>query len=443
MRRILPSVVAATMLTLVYAEAPASAAAPLAGPSPASAATGAAPAAAAAAAPRKRRTPFAFTGAGFGTKVDGADIPASSQKTGFSIYNCTNVSGRNFQNYLAEAELPGAGVLAGADTRLYTRQKGKGRNKTYSSISTNKIAQIKLAEIPGLGSLAINGITSRSRAFWRAGEYNATNSSNIGSIRLTGPGGIGQNFPLPTPNQPVTVPGVATISLGKPVRKVSKKGALAFSTALKIDIIPTGTKVLVSNARARIDGGIQRGVFSGTSAGLKARALDDNLRIGRTPARVMPCGSTNGALQTSNLVDVDLAGQIVVEAAQASQKSRQNNASASGFEQGKIARVAIGGDALVINAIKGRAFVKRTAKKLVRKADAQVGTITAGGEVQELPDTGVLEIPGVATLERGVTKRVFNGIEVVGLRITLLDGTGAVVDLGLARLRIAPGKMYR
>ncbi len=52
------------------------------------------------------------------------------------------------------------------------------------------------------------------------------------------------------------------------------------------------------------------------------------------------------------------------------------------------------------------------------------------------PRTGVLEIPGIAKLERRVATRTATGIKVVALRITLLDGSGAVVDLGEAQLQI-------
>ncbi len=56
-----------------------------------------------------------------------------------------------------------------------------------------------------------------------------------------------------------------------------------------------------------------------------------------------------------------------------------------------------------------------------------------------LRGSGALEVPGVTALDRGMTERVRDGIHVAGLRITLLEGTGAVVDLG--QLRIAPGRM--
>jgi hypothetical protein len=60
------------------------------------------------------------------------------------------------------------------------------------------------------------------------------------------------------------------------------------------------------------------------------------------------------------------------------------------------------------------------------------------GREQAFPKSGVLKIPGLVKLERAVVTRSPRGISVIGLRITLLDGSGAVVDLAEARLRIRP-----
>jgi hypothetical protein len=49
-----------------------------------------------------------------------------------------------------------------------------------------------------------------------------------------------------------------------------------------------------------------------------------------------------------------------------------------------------------------------------------------------------MEIPGIAKLERAVVKRGHSGLSVIGLRITLLDGSGAVINLAEANLRIRP-----
>ena len=44
----------------------------------------------------------------------------------------------------------------------------------------------------------------------------------------------------------------------------------------------------------------------------------------------------------------------------------------------------------------------------------------------------------MARLERNVVDRIANGLHVISLRVTLLDGSGAVFELGEASLRISP-----
>ena len=91
----------------------------------------------------------------------------------------------------------------------------------------------------------------------------------------------------------------------------------------------------------------------------------------------------------------------------------------------------------VVRGIVAQANVERAHGDVVRNAaGTTVGEVTVNGETREFPDTDVLEIPGVARLERHIVRRTPNGIQVTALRVTLLDGSGAVLDLGQARLTI-------
>jgi indole-2-monooxygenase len=48
-----------------------------------------------------------------------------------------------------------------------------------------------------------------------------------------------------------------------------------------------------------------------------------------------------------------------------------------------------------------------------------------------------LTIPGLVKIDTNITTMLPDGIEVVAVRLTFLDGSGRVTDLGHARLRIA------
>lgn len=113
----------------------------------------------------------------------------------------------------------------------------------------------------------------------------------------------------------------------------------------------------------------------------------------------MPCQGTLGAVRSKAIAGLDVTDAIVAGALTSEQMARQQNKGARGYERGSVARLDLG-----------------------------------DGEAHAFPDSDVLEIPGVARLEAKVVVRKRHVISVVGLPVTLLDGSGAVIDLGTARI---------
>ena len=98
----------------------------------------------------------------------------------------------------------------------------------------------------------------------------------------------------------------------------------------------------------------------------------------------------------------------------------------------------LGDGALVIDAVVGQANVTRT-------ADGKVTSDTKGTRSGRSPRTASRRssrTPGARDPGRGQDRAedrredAKSGISVVALRITLLDGTGAVIDLGVAKAHI-------
>jgi hypothetical protein len=93
---------------------------------------------------------------------------------------------------------------------------------------------------------------------------------------------------------------------------------------------------------------------------------------------------------------------------------------------------------VVLDGIVGRPSVTRTAHHVTRRAQGTtVGSVTANGVARDLPKSGVIQVPGVAKLETHLVHRSRTGLSVTALRITLLDGSGAVIDLGRAQLKVS------
>lgn len=378
------------------------------------------------------KTGFALFSTGVGSVVQGGQLPAGSDGTAFTLIGCTVRAGIVKSNYVDETTVPGLGTLSGVRTRLWTEKKGD----VVSSYSTHRIAEVVIADNP-MGTLTLEGVRALSRAYHDGSQFRTESETQVAKIVLTPAAGPEQVMEIPTPGQPLVVPGLARISVGNKVVQRITDGIRVATDALDIKVIPTDTRARIAHTATRIQKGAPFGTFRGYSAGVRARALQDNTKVGRTPLSIMPCKGTKGEVKTKSIAAVDLGGQAVVRGLDSEQMARQRPGFATGYEEGHVAKVNLGDGQLVVNAIVGKANVTRTGDTLVRNAKGTtVGSIVANGQTYSFPDSGVLQIPGIAKLEEAVVHQIKNGISVIALRITLLDGSGAVIDLGLAEFQI-------
>lgn len=380
-------------------------------------------------------TGFALFSTGFGTRVRGGQVPAGSDNTAFTVIGCTQKAGIMRRNFEADVTIPGLGVADAVETKLWTEEK----NGVVSSYATQRIARITLFETP-LGSLEINALKSTSRAFHDSRGFHAEATSDVASIILRPAAGPAQTLRVPTPGRPLLIPGLARIAFGDIIEKVTPGGASVTADALDIQVLPTATRATVARSKARINDGIKSGLFKGYAAGTRARGLGDNVKSGSTPLILMPCQGTRGKIKKRAIAHVNLGDQIVARGLDTQQKSQQTEAKASGFELARIAEFDLGNQ-LVIRGITAQVNVTRLRSgELQRDTEGtEIARIKLGGRTLKFPRTGVIEIPGLVRLEDQITTRVKDGIKVIALRVTILDGTGAEIDLGTAELRIRRG----
>lgn len=376
---------------------------------------------------------YALRAAGFGTRLYGGQVPAGSHQTAFTAMGCGTKAGIEHENHEAEADLQGNGTVSGVKTKLWTTKVGD----TVNTYSRNTTADLVLAQ-SGLGSIHITAIKSLSHAWHDNQGFHAETKTSVGTIEFVPPAGDPQEFDVPTPDQPIDIPGFATIEVGSSVERHNDHAGIAAADALRITLIPSATKLRVAHSSAQVLDGVKHGTFHGYSAGTKVSAADGSITSGRTPLSLMPCQGTDGNLRTKAIADANLGDQIIVQDLRSQQKATQFPGKSVALERGTIAELNLGDGQLIVSGVVGQANVERTAKgKLTANAKGTtIGAITANGEPQSFPDTGVLEIPGVAKLEPRIVDHTRSGISVVALRITLLDGTGAVIDLGVAKALI-------
>jgi hypothetical protein len=392
-----------------------------------------APSASAAAPAAKEKTQFALKGSGFGTRLRGGQVPAGSETTAYQVIGCTNVAGLKKTNHVAEATLPGLGTASEVTTDIWSTSK-KG---VVASHGRSSIERIVIGE-SNLGTLEINAVSTVTKAYHGKDGFKSEVRSRVGAIVFTDPTGTEQEFEAPTPGQPIEIPGLATITVGRHVQQANENGARAAGDALVVDVVATGTRLRVAKVASEINGDVKHGLFGGRSFSVQGDLLDGNLSIGRNPLSLMPCAGTQGEVVSKSLASLDLGTDARANGLRSRLQSDQTKKAATGWADGRVKAFSLGDDQVTAKAVVGRVSVTRTADgKLKRNANGtEVGTITVNGEEQEFPDTDVIEIPGLVKLERNIVKKVKDGIRVTALRITLLDGTGAVIDLGEAKLTV-------
>jgi hypothetical protein len=383
---------------------------------------------------QSKATAYAFRAVSFGTRVRGGSLPAASGTTAYQGIGCTNQSGTTKTNEVATVSLPGLGEVDGVTASSGT--EGSGDN--VAAFSTHDIAKLTLAQ-SSLGSLTIKAISSTSRAYHDAAGYHADATVNLGSISLVPTSGPAVDLPLPTPGNPISIPGLLTITLGKVKKEATSGGAIAKAEGLTIEILPTNTKIQVAHTAAKLAPGIKRGLFAGKANATQVAALDDLVHSGPQPLLVLPCQGTNGATRGKAVAAVNVPGLLQVEAASSRVEGSQSDGKASGYTLASIASANVANGALVINAITAKAHVVRSVGSVSMDDDGTaIGSVTLNGQPFSLEALNGLEIPGLLKVETNIVNKSASGIDVVAVRITLLNGTGAVIDLGHAFMSISP-----
>ncbi len=284
----------------------------------------------------------------------------------------------------------------------------------------------------------INGITSTSRAYHNGTGFHASTNTKVVSIDLNGTllGGVVAG---PTAGNPVTVPGIATISVGPSKKSAGAHGASASADALRVKLLVTGTTVYLAHSRATINDGVVSGVFQGSAYASKVNALDGTVTSGKTPLIVMPCQGTNGKVIRRDVTRINPNG-LVIKGLHADESADQTAKTAFGYERGRVARVRVfdATNGIVVRGIVGKANVRYAAGQGVTtntKGSGILG-VRVGGTPRAFGADGVINVAGVAKLQAHIVKKTKRSIQVTELRVTLLDAVnnGVQVDLGVAKV---------
>ena len=394
-------------------------------------------------------TSFGMFANGFGTRVTGGKLPANSGDLGYQTVGCTRKAGHDVSNNTAGAKVPGLGKIGATETRQRTIKSGK----TVKVVSDHKIANVVLNNSK-LGKVTVEGLSSRSQAWWDGAGFKADATSDIARV-IFDPAGPGPKHELKVPgrDKPLIIPGIAPIGLGNTTERTKSDGAMSYANGIYIKLHGSDSEVIVGRSRADINGKVFSGVFGGFGAAVDASALGGKVEVGKNPLTNVVCTGTKGKELSKSLAGVPLgdAGSIVkVKGLSSGQRSSQTKTSATGYSYGEVANVNIGKGAIRVEAIRAQANAKYTKGKgtSTSTSGTKFGDIYIQDKKVSLEQLRTalsrVDIPGLLKIETNVvTNRSKKLIEVVALRLTLLDateGTKSYVNIGHARFAVNPDR---
>jgi hypothetical protein len=373
-------------------------------------------------------TKFALQASGYGSRVRGGAVPASSDKSAFQILACTNLAGLSRTN--AEASLTESGVtMSTVKTHVWSKQVGS----TVASWATHSIASVTVPDSTGSG-LVLTDVSSTSHSWHSATGFHATTKVGVGSITLDG-------ISYPVPARGVTLPltGMGSLTLGAGSTTRGAHAASAKVDAIRLRIDATHTTTYLAHSHSEIQDGVRFGLFNGAAYGTTASGLSHQATSGPTPLLVMPCQGTAGKVQSRSIARVHVGGQTNAKTLTTSQRASVQAGRADAYERAAVATASVTSN-LRVKGVVAKAHVILSSKGRYTK-DARgtsTGTIVYNGRTVKIPASGVLRIPGVARIESNVVSRTHRGINVTALRVTLLDGSLAVINIAHAKVSIAP-----
>lgn len=410
-------------------------------------------------------TPFNYRGSAFGTRVtlgDPGQGGLTSGRTAWSVLGCTTLAPvsrtqGSFGGRVNDNSMISVGAIDSS-----TASYRKPRKKIFGSRSVNRVTDIVLGSQDG-PRLEISAARTVANAFNRNGSFRSVADFDLMGVSQEGIVPEGSDTPAPLGQlldaidqgddqlvetvveaagaDGIDIPGLGTVyPAGSAQTRSNNRMARSSAYGIRV-VLDNGSTVTIGRAWAAIQKSGPAGVFGGSAYALESAVADGTLRLGRTPFQILPCPGTGGQWRVNSLAQLPGHPMLDAEALNAKTLGR-------GFADGRavararasIAELSIG-ESLVVQGVVGQVNVFQNRAGRVKRrtlGGTRVAAIIVDGEAQEVPAPGEsLEIPGVAKVTAAVRRPLGKrGLMVHALRVELLDGTGAVFNVGTARARI-------
>ncbi|CAN5257390.1 hypothetical protein BH18ACT9_BH18ACT9_02020 [soil metagenome] len=407
-----------------------------------------------------QKSGYAFKTFAYGSFATALDGTVVSGRTAFTQVSCTQSTGHNDHNFVAEVNGPGLapafqvdGVTSDSDTYRYS-------SGVVGTKSTNTIARAVLGEELG-PHITIQGLKTTAKA-WADAQGRLHADSTVTSARIQsqtgnpvideeiGGGGINNLLDLIRASDGAyEVPGFGTLRLGASTpldSDVHASYARAKASVLRVDLTLSATRVVVGHAFARIDRAPKGGLLGGSAHGAEVpQVLGDIAKVGRLGYKPMPCLGTDNKVQTNSTagVSIDPLADLQFGAVEGSVRGyTRNDGTALAQSTGRVARLDLAG--IELRGVVGKATVTKSKSGALSKSTngSTVASLSVDGQNRPIPAPGqTINVANVASLKFFVKSTTERSIAVTAVRVTLLDNNtvgpvGTVINLGYGKASI-------
>lgn len=380
-------------------------------------------------------TEFGFRGFGFSSLVTTGPLSGQSGRTGFSALACTNQTGVENSNAIAQVDL---GTLIEVSEGETTNQSIEYPNGSVHSLTINTIESVRIGN--ALSYVEVTGLEQVARAWYKDGTFFKKTNTQAADVNLVL---AGTATPLSVDaflDDGVTLPGIATITASGSRGFAGADGARALGTSLQVDLLGSTASVVIGRAWASVERLPDR-PFAGYAYGVRADAAEGIVRLGPVAHQGMPCAGTDGEYRETAVASTNRG---LVQAGAVSTRilgdPRVDDPTSIARGEADVADVNIGSGLVQIDALHTEAVLLRRANgSYVRGRNrTTLAGLSVGGDDYTLDAfvDGELEVPGVARLVLDDFVAYPLGMQVTGLHVELLDGSGASIDVGQVRLLI-------
>ena len=248
----------------------------------------------------------------------------------------------------------------------------------------------------------------------------------------------------------IDVPHVARITFNNQTTTSTKVSKKLTVEALRIDLLKDNTlglaagRIVISSSTS----GASKPTYfaaSGVAYGTNV-TVGDLVTSGPTAYVGMPCGGTGGETVKNKVAEVSLPGLVKVKAVSSTSQSKEGDGSTTAILSDKVAGVNLLGGLVTADAVEARSTSKRSSSSALTTSDS-------GTEIEDLKVLGrrikvtskanqTIDVVGLGTLTLHKTVKQANGLDVIGVELTLGQDqggvkAGTVVQVAVAKSRVA------